>query len=479
MNIEELKSKPESQYFDRKSARIQIPKLTEAIIGFANADGGTIVIGIDNGRIEGINSQGTIRINDFIQCGFEKCIPSVRVSDQYLNVIKDNGQEDRLLLLEIEPSVDTVYKNEADHTYLRVGDETKRLNHEQRISLEYDKGTRIYEDSIADGCMLEDLNIELIEEYKQLLGFSGEDLYKLLFARGFAKRVNTDEYKITIAGALMFSNHPTIFVPGAKIRFIRYEGNSAETGIRMNIIKQETIEEPIPYAIEKVKNIVQSQLREFTALDSSTGKFMTVSEYPRFAWQEGLVNAVTHRAYNIHGDDIKIIMYDDRLEINSPGKLPSIVNITNIKEVRYSRNPKIARALNEMGWVRELGEGVKRIYEEMDHFYLDEPIYSETPQTVKLTLKNNIIMRRIRRHEHINSKISGQWGKLSYAQQVALEIVYSKGRIRTMELSDKLKITRQPAKKVLDSLESIGLLKRVATSLTDPSQYYEMIKESE
>lgn len=479
MNIEELKSNPESQYFDRKSARIQIPKLTEAIIGFANADGGTIVIGIDNGRVEGINSQGTIRINDFIQCGFEKCIPSVRVSYDYLDVIKDNGQEDKLLLLEIEPSVDTVYKNEADQTFLRVGDETKRLNHEQRIRLEYDKGTRIYEDSIAEGCTLEDLDIELIEEYKKDRGYSGEDLHIFLFARGFAKRVSPGEYKITIAGALMFSKYPTVFVPGAKIRFIRYEGNSAETGIRMNIIKQETIEEPIPRAIEKVTTIVNNQLREFTALDPSTGKFMTVSEYPRFAWQEGLVNAVTHRAYNIHGDDIKVIMYDDRLEINSPGKLPSIVSITNIKEVRYSRNPKIARALSDMGWVKELGEGVKRIYEEMDHFFLDEPIYSEAPQAVNLTLKNNIIMRRIRRHEHINSKISGQWEDLSRAQQIALEIVYSKGKIKTMELSEILTITRQPAKKVLDSLESIGLLRRVATSLTDPSQYYEMIKEHE
>ncbi|QNK49387.1 putative DNA binding domain-containing protein [Brevibacterium sp. PAMC23299] len=478
MDIEELKRSDENQYFDRKSARINIPKLAEAIIGFANADGGTIVIGINNGEVEGINDQGNIKVNDFIQCGFEKCIPSVKFNHKLLDVTKSNGKEDRLLLLEIEPSVNTVHINESDVAFLRVGDETKRLNHEQRINLEYDKGTRLYEDSIAEGCTFDDLNIDLIKEYKEIVGFKSDDLNRLLFARGFAKRVD-DKYKITIAGALMFSEYPTAFIPGAKIRFIRYEGKNAETGTRMNIIKQETIEEPIPILIERVKNIVQNQLREFTALDSPTGKFITVPEYPVFAWQEGIVNAITHRAYNIHGDDIKIIMYDDRLEIISPGKLPSIVNVNNIKEVRYSRNPKIARALTEMGWVKELGEGVKRIYEEMDKFFLEEPIYREGQQTVTLTLKNNIVMRRIRRHEHIDSRISGQWERLTHAQQTALEIIYSKGKIRTMELAEKIGITRQPAKKVLDSLENKGLLKKVATSLNDPNQYYEMIRENE
>lgn len=156
---------------------------------------------------------------------------------------------------------------------------------------------------------------------------------------------------------------------------------------------------------------------------------------------------MTHRAYNVHGDDIRIIMYDNRLEVHSPGGLPSIVNVENIQEVRYFRNPKIARASTEMRWVRELGEGVKRMYEEMSNFFLEEPIYKTNQQSVHLTLKNNIVMRRIRRHERIDTKISGRWDQLSHAQQVALEIVYSKGRVRTMEIAEILEITRPPAKK--------------------------------
>ena len=90
-------------------------------------------------------------------------------------------------------------------------------------------------------------------------------------------------------------------------------------------------------------------------------------------------------------------MFDDRLEISSPGKLPNIVTLENIKETRYSRNPKIARVLTEFGWVRELNEGVKRIYKDMEMYFLDEPEYSMPYNNVLLILKNNIVMRRLRK----------------------------------------------------------------------------------
>ena len=86
----------------------------------------------------------------------------------------------------------------------------------------------------------------------------------------------------------------------------------------MNVVKQEYIEGPIPTVIEKAKEIMKAQLREFTGLNPLNGKFTTVPEYPEFAWLEGIVNAITHRSYNIQGDDIKIKMFDDRLEISSP-----------------------------------------------------------------------------------------------------------------------------------------------------------------
>ena len=467
----------EGKYFDRKAASISIAKLTEAILAFANADGGTIAIGIKDRIMDGINSQGNVKINDFVQAGFEKCIPSVRYTPEFVDIVKENGNTDRLLFLHIEASFDRVHKNNADEVFLRVGDESKKLTFDQRLSLEYDRGERLFEDKVIEDCHWDDLDIDLLNEYKKAVNFQGDDLLQVLYARGLAKR-GTAGPLITIAGVLLFAKYPSAFLPNARIRFIRYEGSKAEIGTSMNIIKQEYIEGPLVKQIEVARTLVQSQLRTFTALNALDGKFISIPEYPTFAWQEGIVNAVTHRAYNIQGDDTKILMFDDRIEIQSPGKLPNIVTTSTIREVRYSRNPRIARALTELGWVKELGEGVKRIYTEMKALFLDDPIYAEpNNQSVLLILKNNIVMRRKRRHERISALVSTEWSTLPTHHKRALEFIYSRGKLTTKEFSELIDRTPNIGRKVLDELTRSGFIRKVASSRNDPNQYYELVVE--
>ena len=112
-------------------------------------------------------------------------------------------------------------------------------------------------------------------------------------------------------------------------------------------------------------------------------------------------------------------LFDDRLEILSPGKLSGFITLENMKTERYSRNPQIARVLTEFGIVRELNEGVKRIYSEMQRFYLKDPIYSEPNQhAVLLVLDNNIVMRSKRKTETMlkNKEIEKKWEQLNYQE---------------------------------------------------------------
>ena len=176
----------------------------------------------------------------------------------------------------------------------------------------------------------------------------------------------------------------------------------------MNIIKDANIEEPLPRLIEKAKQFLSIQLRDFTALDPKTGLFKTEPEYPEFAWLEGIVNAVTHREYAMTGNYIRVTMYDGRLEILSPGKLPNLVTVDNIQETRFSRNPQIARVLTEFGLVRELNEGVKRIYADMKEQNLDSPIYTENDHSVTLILKNNIEERTVKAYRSVGAKTTDQ-----------------------------------------------------------------------
>lgn len=162
-----------------------------------------------------------------------------------------------------------------------------------------------------------------------------------------------------------------------------------------------------------------------------------VPEYPKFAWEEGITNAITHRNYAISGEHTKIFIYDDRMEILSPGDLPGIVTINNIKEKRYARNPIISRTLTELGVVKELNEGVSRIYKEMSEFFLEVPIYIEEKGiSLKLILKNNIVMRSKRKNELLlkDSKINLKWYKLNAMEQKVLQIIFDKGDVMPTEI---------------------------------------------
>ena len=202
------------------------------------------------------------------------------------------------------------------------------------------------------------------------------------------------------------------------------------------------------------------------------GQFKTLPEYPEFAWFEGIVNAVTHRNYSIFGDYIRIMMFDDRLEIHSPGKLPNIVTVESIKHERFSRNPRIARTLTEFGWVREMNEGVKRIYSEMESYFLHEPKYTELGNKVVLTLENNIVSRHLRVNDKMMKKYD-EFNDLNDDEKAILHIMYNTGEKMTTALAARITNRgRNFASKLLKSLVNKEILEWHGTSKQDRNQYY-------
>lgn len=237
------------------------------------------------------------------------------------------------------------------------------------------------------------------------------------------------------------------------------------------------IEYPVLKIIDRAKDFILAQLREFTALNQQTGKFQIIPEYPEFAWLEGIVNAVTHREYGMSGSYIKVAMFDDRLEIQSPGRLPTIVTVNNIKETRYSRNPRIARVLTEFGWVRKLNEGVKRIYSDMKEFFLDEPVYSEPEQSVKLVLKNNIVMRTMRQSDRAAENIGVDiWNQLDDLEKKILAYMGSNKEVKSSELSEMTQKSGRTINDRLNHLISLDIVK-INGNKYDPNHTYEVVEK--
>lgn len=467
LSLEYLTTEEEGQYLDRKSARIKPSDIARHLVAFANANGGVLIIGIeDDGKITGFNSNGSRSINDFLEIPFSFCKGQIRVEHE-IRTVTIGSRKDSILLLLVEPSDNAVIKTSDDKVYLRVGDKSKLLNHEQVTQLEYDKGERIFEDIIVEDSSLEDVDLQLLQQYKEKLGTS-LSYEEILDARGLLKKGH-----LTNAGVLLFAKYPTKFLPNARLRLLKFDGTRFETGRRLNIVKEINYESAIPVIIQEVKNAINLQLREFQYLDEN-GVFKVIPEYPEFAWFEGIVNSLTHRNYSIMGDHIRVSLYDDRLEIFSPGQLPNIVTLDNMLNTRYSRNPRIARVLSEFGWVKELNEGVKRIYDEMQMFFLKKPTYSEpNGNSVLLVLENSITSRQLRTDDKLSSMFSQEiLESLNEYETTIIQYLANNKSITVKKVKEVINKGETFSRKQLKHLENLSLIEWHGSNKSDPTQHY-------
>lgn len=235
----------------------------------------------------------------------------------------------------------------------------------------------------------------------------------------------------------------------------------------MNIVKEKTFDKNLYKILNEAKDFINSQLREFSYLNSN-GVFEKHPEYPEFAWYEGIVNAVTHRDYSNSGEQIIVKIYNNRMEISSPGKLGGFVTLDTMKVKRYSRNPQIARALVEFGIVRELNEGVKRIYKEMHDYNLKEPDYSEPDRnSVLLVLDNDVENRSNVNSVSTNVIVKNIWNQLSYPEQRTIEFIINNNGATREEISNLIGRSKTTAVALLNRLIEKGLIVWTGTTKND------------
>ena len=472
---EYLTNEPENMYFDRKSGKIRPSDIADLICGFANAEGGVIVIGISDkdNSIDGLNKYGNDKVNDFILAPKTYCNPAPSYRYEVLEAVNEQGQADRVLLLHISPSVEQIIRTTNNATYLRMADKTREIRGEDLRNLEYSKSTRHYEDECNMNATIADLDVELLQKYSAIINVGDVSNEQILRARGFLINNNGQE-KLTNAAVLLFAKNIYQFYPNCRIRILRYDGNAAQVGTSINIVKDINLDRPILRIIQEAKSVIYPQLRDFTTLNRETGKFEDIPEYPEFAWVEGIVNAVVHREYGLYGAYIKVSIFDDRLEILSPGSLPSIVTVDNIKYTRFARNPKIARVLTEFGIVKELNEGVPRIYADMKKLFLDEPVYTEMEHQVKLTLKNNIVMRNLRQSNRVEDLIGDKWQELDELEKKILIYMWNHKETTRGELEEYTERSAGTITGRLNSLIEFKIVKRVGKP-RDPKQIYTLL----
>ncbi|SUT93153.1 putative transcriptional regulator [Actinobacillus lignieresii] len=432
-----------------------------------NADGGILAFGVsDAGEIQDLR-QIADKLDDYRKLVFDFIKPPCHIQLEEIEI-----DEKLIFLFHVEQDLERIYcRKDNEKFYLRVADSNRELNQEQIKKLEYDKNIRLFEDEVVVDFDMDDLDQELLQTYKEKVNFTKGDVFQLLYNRNLVSK-KEGEYQLKKSAILLFCKNPERYIPSASVRYIRYDGMIAKVGTEHNVIKDQRFENNIPKLIDEVAYFLRASLRDYYFLDIETGKFRKVPEYPEEAWLEGVVNALCHRSYNVSGNAIYIKHFDDRLEISNSGPLPAQVTIENIKTERFARNPRIARALEDFGYVRQLNEGVSRIYESMEKSMLTQPEYREQNGNVYLTLRN-----RIRLHEKTISTelmvlIEENWLAYNETQRKILTYLFLNNVATLTELVEHTNINANSIRAYLNSFIDSRIIERHSLKQRDVNATY-------
>ena len=404
MDVQRWIAAEEGQFFERKSIwdrSGQHPKprrtkdiaydIAETLSAMANADGGELVMGMeDDVSISGVDlPEDKIRL--LLGVPGDRNYVSPPLSCRASEHATDAGM--RLLHFEVDWSPDV--HQLADSRYLlRVNDRNSPFPAHQIAALKSAKAQGLLERSFPPGARMEDLDLDLVRNW---LGPVWPTLSSEEALRRYGLITGRNGHSVpTLAALLLFGRDPQHWHPRCGIDFVRWEGTERKHGADLNVTKRIRIEAPLAVLIQKAREAIQPFIRERQQLHDLF--FTEKLEYPTYVWQEAIVNAVAHRDYSLQGAPIEVWMYDNRMEIRSPGLPPAPVTIEALnhrERVHFSRNPLLVRTLTDLQYMRDLGEGIPRMFDEMDRAGCYPPKFEVIGGFVfQVTLRNEPIYDR-------------------------------------------------------------------------------------
>ena len=352
----------------------------KTIVAFANADGGDLLVGVeDDGGITGVPHVEAHL--DYLKSwrqqlrADEGAEPSVRVAELELR-----GQ--RVLLFRVEPTGGPPVVTRDGRCLIRQKAAsvpvTPAFIERRRAHISGDQG---YEAEPVPGASISDLDWELIRAALASAGtpLQGFDDTALLRYWNLLEQRN-GAITLRRAALLLFAREPLRWHPNNRLRVRHVLGDAPGFGRDLN-----TRERDVLGPILRVLGDASAALHVDLEREARGDTLFTVGQLlPREAVDECLVNAVVHRNYAIEGQAVEVLLYPDRVEFRSPGRLPDTITLKDLTQqrgVHRARNPVMMRVLRDLGWTRDQGEGIPRIFGSMRQVELHEPELEEFADT--------------------------------------------------------------------------------------------------
>ena len=365
----------ESKTLEFKSELPAFSTLVRTCVAFANTAGGSIIIGVadETHEILGVSEKDRERIYyEFPNSLYDSTIPGL-----FAHIHEKNIGGKTILIIESPLSAKRpVYiKKEGlpKGVYIRVGASNRRAQ-ESHISDLIREGKHDYYDEEPTKALLDDLDEKLLSNCYGTHYTKKRLLADCVITQG----MDIKKFHATVAGTLMFYDTPEKYIPEAIILCTQFAGIKGR-----NIIQTKELSGPIPSLINTSLNLLNSWLERDFTLEGA--KLVGRIAIPKEALREAIVNALLHRKYTIAGA-VKIALYDDRLEIFSPGAFPGLVDIKNLGDgTTCLRNPRLTQIARRLHLIEKLGTGIRLILDECEKAGIKKPVFSEDGDFVKIT----------------------------------------------------------------------------------------------
>ncbi len=453
--------KGESRKLEFKEHLPESMKISKTVVAFSNGAGGKLIIGInDEGQVTGVSDEEVLEIPDKISnIIYDSCYPAI-IPEIYIENI--NGK--KVIIVEVFPGNLKPYyiksKGKLKGTYIRVGATNKLSDEEMIMELERQKRNISFDEECVYDYDL--LNIDLSKLKNDFYRYTEKELNEEnLVNLKLIKEENGIKY---YTKALVLLTHNKVF-DYARIKCARFKGNDIG-----EFIDQKEFSGPLYEQVENTMNFAKTHINK----SGKITELQRIDEYeiPLVAVREAISNAVVHRDYSISGADIKFAIFDDRIEITSPGLLPKTLDIEDIKMGRSEiRNKMIARFFKEINFIEEWGTGIRRIIKSCTDAGLEEPEFIETGMFFKVVIKKKSSDKVAISSDKV--AISGDKIQLNNKESEIVDYIKDNGRITNKEARELTKLSSSGVRKIFDVLAQ----KELIIAVGDKKSRYYILKQ--
>jgi predicted HTH transcriptional regulator len=336
-------------------------EIAAELVSFANSRGGVLLVGVDDQTrdIVGVRPDEWARLETSLATACNNCKPPLRPTIEAVSV---SGQ--RLLVARIERSLD-VHSTSDGVTWLRVGSTKQRATPDELNRLLQDRGKLQTDEFPVEGAQFSDLQADKIMRYLEQRASpfasrlaNGRPLTTIATSLGLA-RPQGDRSVPTMAGLLFFGHYPQQFIVHSALTALRFQGNDIAGRVVLDRANLEgTLDEIVQAAVAFVG-------RNMKVARHIGARSLELPEYPLNAVKEAIVNAVIHRDYTTSGRTVLLRMFDERLELESPGSLSGTLTLATLSIHHFARNRRLARIAQELGLAEQAGTGIPRMLYEL------------------------------------------------------------------------------------------------------------------